>query len=93
MIMHVMEREWIVFRVRGRGLKFKRWKLNSVDDFLFSLKASGLQNLKQIHLPIDDRDSAISLSGLLDIAKACPMLEYLQCCSSRLSPTLNTPFR
>jgi hypothetical protein len=31
-------------------LEFKRWKLNSVEDFLFSLKASGPQNLKHLRL-------------------------------------------
>ena len=34
-------------------LEFKRWKLNSVKDFLFSLKVSGPKNFKQFHLPID----------------------------------------
>lgn len=57
-------------------LELKRWKLDSVEDFLFSLKSSAPQNLKHLHLP----DSAVSLSDLRDIAEVCPMLESLQCC-------------
>jgi len=70
-------------------LDFKRWKLDSVEDFLLSLKSSGPKNLKQLYLPIDDPDSAVLLSGLLDIAEACPMLEFIQCCISTLLPTLH----
>ena len=67
-------------------LELKRWQLDSVKDFLSSMKSSGPQNLKQLHLPIDDPGSAISLSGLLDIAEACPMLESLHCCIDTLPP-------
>ena len=67
-------------------LELKRWEPDSVEDFLSSMKSSGPKNLKQLHLPIDDPGSAISLSGLLDIAEACPMLEFLQCCIDTLSP-------
>jgi hypothetical protein len=61
-------------------LEFKRWKLNSVEDFLFSLKVSESdpQNLKQLHPPIQDPDSAISLTGFLDTAEACAMLVSFQ---------------
>jgi hypothetical protein len=41
------------------------------------LKVSSSQNFKQLHLQIDDPGSDISLSGLLDIAEACPMLKSL----------------
>ena len=67
-------------------LEFKQWKLDSVEDFLLSMKSSCPENLKQLHLPIDDPGSAISLSGLLDIAEACPMLKSLQCCIDTLPP-------
>ena len=67
-------------------LEFKRWELDSVKDFLSSMKSSGPKNLKQLHLPINDPGSAISLSGLLDIAEACPMLESLHCCIDTLPP-------
>ena len=68
-------------------LEFKQWKLDSVGDLLLSMKSSCPQNLKQIHLPIDDPSSvAISLSGLLDLAEACPKLESLHCCIDTLSP-------
>jgi hypothetical protein len=67
-------------------LEFKRWKLDSVEDFIFSLTTSGPENLKHLHMPIDDPDSAVSLSRLSDIAEACPMLESLQCRINTLSP-------
>ena len=67
-------------------LELKQWQLVSVEDFLSSMKSSGPKNLKQLHLPIDDPGSAISLSGLLDIAEACPMLESLHCCIDTLPP-------
>ena len=67
-------------------LEFKQWKIDSVKDFLLSVKSSGPKNLKQLRLPIDDPGSAISLSGLLDIAEACPKLEYLHCCIDTLPP-------
>jgi hypothetical protein len=67
-------------------LELKRWQLDSVKDFLSSMKSSSPKNLKQLHLPIDDPGSAISLSGLLYIAEACPMLESLQCCIDTLPP-------
>ena len=67
-------------------LEFKRWKVDSVEEFLLSMKSSGPKNLKQLHLPIDDPGSAISLSGLLDIAEACPKLESLHCCIDTLPP-------
>ena len=67
-------------------LEFKLWELDSVEDFLMSMKSSIPKNLKQLRLPIDDPGSAISLSGLLDIAEACPMLESLQCCVDTLPP-------
>ena len=67
-------------------VEFERWTLDSVQDFLSSLTSSGTKNLKRLHLPIDDPDAAVPLSGLLDIAKACPMLQSLQCCVSTLSP-------
>ena len=60
-------------------LEFKQWKIDSVEDFLLSMKSSCPKNLKQLRLPVHDADSAISLSGLLDIAEACPMLESLHC--------------
>ena len=66
-------------------LEFKRWKLDSVEDFLFSLKTSSPKHLKQLYLPLDGPDnSAVSLYDLLDIAEACPMLDILQCCMSTL---------
>ena len=67
-------------------LEFKRWKLDSIEDFIFSLKTSAPQNLKHLHMPIDDLHSAVSLSRLRDIAEACPMLESLQCRIDTLSP-------
>ena len=67
-------------------LEFKRWKLDSIEDFLSSMKSSSPKNLKQLHLPSDDPGSAISLSGLLHIAEACPMLESLQCRIDTLPP-------
>lgn len=68
-------------------LEFKRWKLDSVEDLLLSMKSSNPKKLKQLHLPIDDPVSvAISLSGLLDLAEACPKLESLHCCIDTLPP-------
>ena len=67
-------------------LEFKQWKIDSVKDFLLSMKSSGPKNLKQLRLPIADPGSAISISGLLDIAEACPKLEYLHCCIDTLPP-------
>jgi len=67
-------------------LELKRWKLDSVEHFLSSLKSSSPQNLKHLHLPMDSADSAVSLSGLLNIAEACPMLESLHCCINTLPP-------
>ena len=67
-------------------LDCKRWKLDSVQDFLLSLELSGSKNLKQLYLPIDGPNPAVSLSGLLYIARAFPMLESLQCCIDTLSP-------
>ena len=72
-------------------LDCKRWKLDSVKDFLLSLKSSRSKNLKQLHLPIDGPNPAVPLSGLLDIAKAFPMLESLQCCIDKLSPIPQYP--
>jgi hypothetical protein len=66
-------------------LEFQRWKLDPVEDFIFSLKTSGPKNLKHLHMPIDDPDSAVSLSRLSDIAEACPMLKTLQCSIDTLS--------
>ena len=67
-------------------LEFKQWKIDSVEEFLLSMKSSRPKNLKQLHLPIDNPGSAISLSGLLDIAEACPMLKSLHCCIDTLPP-------
>ena len=68
-------------------LDFKGWKLGSIEDVIFSLKSSSPKNLKQLHLPIDDPDCrGVSLSDLLDIAKACPMLKSLQCYIDTLPP-------
>ena len=70
-------------------LEFKGWKLDSIEDLLFSLKSSTCsKNLKQLHLPVDDPDPTISISlpGLRDIAETCPMLESLQCCINTLAP-------
>ena len=73
-------------------LEFKQWKIDPVENFLSSLKSSRPQKLKQLHLPAEDPDgSAIPLSGLLDIAEACPMLEYLHCCIDTLSPIPEYP--
>ena len=59
-------------------LEFKRWKLDSVEDFISS-KSSSPKNLKLLYLLIDDPDCCgVSLSSLLDIAKACPMFISLQ---------------
>ncbi|KAF8809429.1 hypothetical protein BYT27DRAFT_7254564 [Phlegmacium glaucopus] len=78
--------ETLFYHPKIEILDFKRWKVDSMEDLLFSLKTSGPKNLKQLHLPIDGPCSAVSLSDLLDIAKACPMLESLQCCVSTLPP-------
>ena len=67
-------------------LEFKQWKLDSVGELLSSMKSSGPKKLKHLRLPLDDPDSAISLSGLLDIAEACPMLESLHCYIDTLPP-------
>ena len=67
-------------------LEFKQWKLDSLEDLLLSLKSSFPKKLKHLNLPIDDPGSAISLSGLLDIAEACPMLESFHCCIDTLPP-------
>jgi hypothetical protein len=68
-------------------LEFKQWKLDSVEDLLLSMNSSSPKKLKQLHLPIDDPSSvAIPLSGLLDIAEACPMLESLHCCIDTCLP-------
>ena len=67
-------------------VEFKQWTLDSVEDFLSALTSSGAEKLKQLHLPIDDPGAAVPLSGLVDIAKACPMLQSLQCCVSTHSP-------
>ena len=68
-------------------LKFKQWRLDSVEDLLLSMKSSSNnKKLKQLNLPIDDPESAISLYGLLDIAEACPMLQSLHCSINTSSP-------
>ena len=74
-------------------LEFQQWKLDSVEDFIFSLKISGPKSLKHLHMPMDDPDSAVSLPRLLDIAEACPMLKSLQCSIDTLSLIPECPIR
>ena len=68
--------ENVLFHPTLENLTITGWTLDSVEDSIFGLT---LSSLKTLSLPLDKRNSGISLSTLRHIAITCPKLESFQC--------------